>query len=104
MRNEIPQSIRDELKAYIDEHIKDYESLEDIHFHLFNEDYYIIGYYECNEWLKAHEISVFEGIGICQTYEKDNFGECQIYDNSEKLVNMLVYIYGEILLNELEIS
>ena len=102
--NEIPTSIKDELKSYIDENINNYDSFEDIHYKLFNEDYYIIGYYQCNEWLKEHNISVFEGIEICQNYEKDKFGECQIYDNSEKLVNMLVCIYGEIILNELEIS
>ena len=102
--NDIPNSIKKELKSYIDENLNNYDNKEDIHHKLFNENYYIIGDYQCNEWLKEHNISVFEGIEICQNFEKDNFGECQGYDNSEKLVNMLVYIYGEIILNELEIS
>ena len=99
-------SIKTELTEYINDHIDDYKDLrhnEDLHHHLFNEDYYIIGYYQAEQWLKEHCISVFEGIEICQTYEKDNFGECQVYDNAEKLVNMLVYIYGEELLGELEL-
>jgi len=61
----------------------------------------LIGYHECSEWLKKHEIGEFEAVGICQKYEFDNFGECtKIYDNSEAAVNMLAYIYGEELLSE----
>ena len=74
---------------------------EDWHFHAFNEDYYIIGYYQASEWLKRHDMDAFETIGICQQYEIDHFGESRIYDNSEQTVNMLVYIIGEELLNEL---
>lgn len=74
------------------------DNREDWHFHAFNEDHYMIGYYNCSEWLKTHGIGEFEATGICQEYENDNFGESRIYDNSEKAVNMLAYIYGEELL------
>lgn len=95
-------SIKQELSGYLLDLINDGvltdENRDDWHFHAFNEDYYLIGYYNCNEWLKKHNIDSFEAIGICQQYEIDNFGECQVYDNAESTVNMLVYIYGEELL------
>ena len=62
---------------------------------MFNEDYYIIGYYNAKQWLKRHSLDAFDAISEVQQYEIDNFGEARIYDNAESLVNMLVYIYGE---------
>ena len=93
-------TIIEELSAHIIDKINDgiltNDNREDWHFYCFNEDYYIIGYWEASQWLKRHNIGEFEAAGICQQYEKDNFGECTtIYDNSEKVVNMLAYIYGE---------
>jgi len=91
-------SIKTELKKYIEDNIKDIDCHdEDLHHELFNADYYIIGYYQCEEWLKEHDISVFEGIEFVQDYERENFGDDAVrtYDNAEKLVNMIVYIIGE---------
>lgn len=93
-------SIKKELTEYvlnlINEGVLTEENREDWHFHAFNEDYYLIGYCQCSEWLKHHGINPFEAIGICQQYEIDNFGEVgKPYDNAEKTVNMLAYIYGE---------
>lgn len=63
---------------------------------MFNEDYYIIGYYKASEWLEQHDISCFEAIRICQEYEMERFGELEkSYDNSETTVNMLAYALGE---------
>ena len=77
------------------------ENRDDWHFHLFNEDYYIIGYYNASEWLKRHNIDAFEAISTCIEYENDNFGEVlKTYDNSEVTVNMLVYILGEEWIND----
>ena len=103
----IVNTVRTELKAhlasYVNDEILTNENQDDWHFHAFNEDHYMIGYYQCEQWLKKHEISAFEAIGICQEYEKENFGECnKVYDNAEKVVNMLVYIYGEIIISEAE--
>ena len=96
-------TIREELTEYINENKDDY-SKEDLHFHLFNEDYYIIGYYEAGQWLKKHDIGELEGAGICTQYEKDQFGECNtVYDNTEKVVNMLTYIWGYELLIEMNL-
>ena len=80
------------------------EKLNVNHFNMFNEDYYIIGYYQAEQWLKEHNLSVFESINICREYEEEHFGESTTkFDNAEKLVNHLAYWYGQDLCNELEI-
>lgn len=81
------------------------ESLQgcDLHNSLFNEDYYIIGYYEAEKWLEGENRSTWDAIRTIQKYEKEQFGE--IYtdlSDSEKVVNMFVYIKGEELLAESE--
>lgn len=103
MKNQIKEELAGHILNFINDGIIDNDNRDDWHFHLFNEDYYLIGYYNCEKWLERHNISPFEAIGICHEYEKENFGEItQKYDNSEKVVNMLVYIYGEHLLSEFE--
>lgn len=98
-------SIKEELKSHLVDRINDRvltdENKDEWHFRSFNEDYYIIGYYESSEWLKKHDIGELEGANICIEYEIDNFGESQVYENSERVVNMLAYIYGEELLGEI---
>jgi hypothetical protein len=101
MRN----TIREELTEHLNETIDDIGLVDEIHFHAFNEDYYIIGYYQAEQWLKKHGLEVFEATGICQEFEKEHFGELQTtYNNAETLVNHLVYWYGLELCNELELS
>jgi len=100
-------TIKTELASHILDCINDgvltNENRDDWHFHAFNEDYYLIGYFQCSEWLKKHNLDVFEAIAICQDYEIEMFGEfSKRYDNSETTVNMLAYIYGEELINEFE--
>jgi len=103
MRN----SVREELKGYLLELVNtatfNDENKDDWHHIAFNEDYYIIGYYQASEWLKKHNIDTFEAIGVCQEWEENVLGEKQkSYDNSETTVNMYVYVMGEELLNELD--
>ena len=101
-------SIKEELMSYINERVEEIKQyngseLEELHYHLFNEDYYIIGYQQAQEWLDYHSISVFEALETIREYEQFHFGECRSYTNAEETVNMLVYIYGEELLSELEL-
>lgn len=103
MKNQIKKELAGHVLAMINEGVIDNTNKDDWHHLLFNEDYYLIGYYECEKWLKKNDISPFEAIEICQEYEKDNFGEItKNYGDAEKAVNMLVYIYGEQLLSEFE--
>lgn len=114
-------NIKEELKEYVNDHIKGFDYMdnfdkfsereqdritEDLFQDLFNTDYYIIGYYQAEQWLKEHDISIFEGIEFVQDYERDNFGNDGIrnYTNAEQLVNMITYIIGYDVINELKVE
>ena len=103
MKTSIKTELSNHIIDFINDNVLTDENQQDWHFHAFNEDHYLIGYYQCSEWLKEHNIDAFEAIEICQTYDEENFGEIMNkYDNSEKTVNMLAYIYGEELFQELQ--
>ena len=95
-------SVKKELFQYGIERLKDLKpssrelsDSSDIHHQLFNMDYYIIGYYEAEQWLKQHDISVFEGMDFCKEQEEMHFGEFMTnIDNAETLVNHIVYWVG----------
>ncbi len=99
-------SIKAELKAHVLTMILEgdltEENIEEWHFHAFNEDPYLIGYYNCEEWLKKHDVDAFEAIAEVVQYEQDNFGEAYTSINSESIVNMFVYIKGEALLSGID--
>tara|TARA_R110001592_G_scaffold68196_1_gene208950 strand:- start:377 stop:832 length:456 start_codon:yes stop_codon:yes gene_type:complete len=99
------ESVKNELLEYGKENHKyhNFEDENELHFSLFNEDYYLIGYYKTAQWLKKHNIEQLDAVSFVQGYERDNFGEDSvgIYDNTETLVNMLVYIIGEEIVNGL---
>lgn len=72
----------------------------DAHSALFNQDYYIIGRKQAEDWLVANT-GVFNAIGIIQEYEKEQFGEVSTdLSEAEKVCNMVVYIAGEEVLSE----
>lgn len=72
----------------------------DLHHELFNTDYFIIGFYQAEQFLIANG-GVFAAIGEIQKYEQNNFGEVTTdCSSSEKVVNMLAYIKGEEVLNQ----
>ena len=93
------RSIKIELTEHIEEYINSNDTkgidLSDLHDSIFNEDYYIIGYYNAEQWLKRHNIGIFEGIKFCQEYEKRNFGASRQYQSAGQLANMITYIIGE---------
>ena len=94
-----------ELKQHAIDYIKDNEPTCygcDLHSEIFNSDYYIIGRYEAEQWLVKH-IGVFNAIGEIKEYEESNFGEVNTdLSESEKVVNMIVYIAGEEILSNIE--
>jgi hypothetical protein len=72
----------------------------DLHNELFNSDYFIIGYYNAEQWL-IKNIGIFAAIEVVKDYEIDNFGELSTdISSSEKVVNMYAYIKGEEILND----
>ena len=101
MNNFKKEEIKEHFKTSLNE-INKYEGFSkikelikdnELHNRIFNEDYYLIGYYNCEKWL---ENRVFDVIECVQEWEEMNFGEAYTkVSNSEKLVNMYVYIIGE---------
>ena len=75
----------------------------EIHHEVFNTDYFIIGYYQAEEWLKEN-IGIFNAIGIIKEYENDQFGELTTdISSSESVVNMTAYILGDEIINSLDV-
>lgn len=74
----------------------------DLHNEIFNTDYFLIGYYNCEKWLEKN-VGVFDAIRTIQEWEINNFGVLNTpMTDSEKILNMYVYIKGEEILNELD--
>lgn len=72
----------------------------DLHSFLFNEDYTFIHDNEAEE--ACESVGVWSAIRLVRKYEMDNFGEAYTEIEPCKIANMLVYIYGEFLLNQIE--
>lgn len=72
----------------------------DLHNYLFNSVYAFIHDSEAEE--ACESVGTWSAIRLVQTYEKDNFGESTTEIEPCKIANMLVYIYGEFLLQQVE--
>lgn len=94
---------------------QDYSDFEELFDACFNEDYYIIGTYKAAQALNNFKPNedldpinpyglpngAFGAIGLVQQYEQDNFGEVNTdLSDPEKVANMVAYIRGEVLFNE----
>ena len=100
--NIMKNTIREELENYIAQCKEDGLTM---HHEMFNDSYYIVGYYEASEWLKEHGLGELEAVGICNDFERDHFGEIHTtFDNPETLVNHLAYWYGLDLCCELNVE
>lgn len=72
----------------------------DLHSFLFNEE---AGFIFDNEAEEACDsVNVWSAIRLVRKYELDNFGESTTEIEPCKIANILVYIYGEFLLNQVE--
>ena len=91
-KQDVKNYIIDQLESDVglDQHIGD------LHHYLLNEDYFIIGSYRAEQWLKKDDSSVFEAIETIREYEQSNFGQVSTdLSSSENVANMLAYILGE---------
>ena len=76
--------------------------MDDLHNEVFNTGYYIIGTYQAKQALE--EFGVFEAIDKVQEYEDNAFGERYTdVSDPEKLANMLYYIIGKEVIQDLDI-
>ena len=90
--------LKEDVKEYIIQQLNDDVGLDqhisDLHHYLLNEDYFIIGYYKAEQWLKKD--SIFNAIETIKEYEESNFGKVSTdLSSSESVANMLAYILGE---------
>ena len=91
---------KEDVKNYIIDQLASDVGLDqhicDLHHYLLNEDYFIIGYYQAEQWLKKDNGSIFEAIETIREYEQSNFGQVSTdISSSENVANMLAYILGE---------
>ena len=99
----LTQEVKAELKEMIKDTLEYFDgNICDLHHEVFNTDYFIIGTYRAKEWLKAN-YGVFEAIDTIQEYEDSQFGERYTdLSDPEKVCNMLVYILGEEILQDIK--
>ena len=91
-KQDVKEYIIDQLESDVglDQHIGDLPP------YLLNEDYFIIGSWRAEQWLKKDDSSVFEAIETIREYEDSLFGRITTdLSNSENVANMLAYILGE---------
>ena len=86
-------------KAVLDHALSNLEDLcglnydgADLHHYLFNEDYFIIGHYQAQQFLGDQ---AFRAIEYVQEYEEFNFGKVSTEITDETIANMFAYIAGE---------
>lgn len=70
----------------------------DLHNHIFNSKESFIYNDDAEE--ACDSVGTWNAIRLVHTYEKDNFGEVTTDIEPCRIANMLVYIYGEYLLNQ----
>lgn len=85
--------------------VQELQYKDDLHNLLFNEDYFIIGYFQASEFLKQIDVDAFEAIGYVIEQENEQFGESNLKGddiNSEKIVNLFAYFKGQELIYSLD--
>ena len=93
--------LENDIRKYVVENISNLVGtpMGDIHHYLFNQDYWVVGYYQAEQEILKH-CSIFQAIGIVKDYEMDHFGEVYTdLSSSERVCYMLVYILGDECLN-----
>ena len=92
--NELKQDVKDYIIQQLNDDVGLDQHICDLHHYLLNEDYFIIGYFKAEEWLKKD--SIFNAIETIKEYEESNFGKVSTdFSSSENVANMLAYILGE---------
>mgnify|MGYP003153714680 CR=1 FL=1 len=100
----------DEIKQTLLDYIEDNDltlskALEDddLHFNVYNSDYFIIGYYNAEQWLieddRNHTFKVLEYV---QEQEEETLGNIEKITDAERLVNLYAYWLGYEVIAELQ--
>ena len=97
--NILKQDVKDYLVQQLQDDVGLDNDINNLHHYLINQDYFLIGYYNCRKWLEKE--SVFEAIEKIKDYEQSNFGEVTTdFSDEEKTANMLAYVLADEILNE----
>lgn len=76
---------------------------DDLHYNVYNSDYFIIGYYNAEQWLIEDDRNyTFEVLGYVQEQEEIALGTIEKIDNAERLVNLYAYWLGYEVIAELQ--
>jgi len=97
----ITNELRLELLNHALDTLDNVDSMEDFHYHCFNEDDYIIGYYEAGKWIDKHFNDSFSAISELITIKEEVFGKTtsSAFDvTAETVANGLAYFAGETVL------
>ena len=92
------ETVKDYILDRLGDGIGETQHAGDLHHHLLNEDYFIIGTYKAKQFLGSETFNAIEKV---KTYEQDNFGEVSTdFSDPEKVANMFAYVTGEEILRE----
>ena len=98
--------IKQELLNYVENNnliLADVLNDDDIHDKVYNSDYFIIGYYNAEQWLIDNDRNyTFEVLSYVQEQEEIMFGTIEKIDNAERLVNLYAYWLGYEVISELQ--
>lgn len=98
--------IKQELLNYVEDNnliLADALNDYDLHFNVYNSDYFIIGYYNAEQWLiQDNRNYTFEVLSYVQEQEEINLGTIEKIDNAERLVNLYAYWLGYEVIAELQ--
>ena len=97
MNNSIMQELNQHVEDLIADDVINSDNIEEAHHIAFNQDYYIIGYYQAKQWLDSHGVDAWEAISYVVVQELQHFGEVSIKPeniNEEYIVNSLVFFAG----------
>ena len=100
----------DEIKQELLDYIEDNDltlsqALEDgdLHYKVYNSDYFIIGYYNAEQWLiKDNRNYTFEVLEYVQEQSEEIFGTIEKITDAERLVNLYAYWLGYEVIAELQ--
>ena len=101
----------DEIKQTLLDYIEDNKLTlsaalqdDDLHFNVYNSDYFIIGYYNAENWLiNEHGTNyTFDVLQYVHEQSEVNFGTIEKITDAERLVNLYAYWLGYEVIAELQ--
>ena len=97
IQNEICKGLLDFMEGtdYSDMYICDIAS------YCYNEDYYMIGIYQCRQWVQKYFDDVAEAVEYWVDKTGDNEYYGLIFSDVEKLVSLVAYVICEYIINNI---